>query len=241
MKIFKDVFAHYKAYRTKKKIQKYIAPPFCNNIKIEKDILKNIRIAIKGRNNTIEMKNLKLAEGAVLYIKIHGDNNSILLDSISLSGKMDIRMGAEHDNFGPISNHYIEIKRETSIESLTYVTYNSNTGCIIGEKCMLAFDIVIYNTDAHAILDYSTKKLVNYVKGINIGNHCWIGQSVSIMKNTSLADDCIVGGFSVLAGRHDKSHAIYAGNPAKLVKENRTWDSNGRKYGYIDNIDVKNK
>lgn len=82
---------------------------------------------------------------------------------------------ARRTKSAPISNHYIEIKRETSIESLTYVTYNSNTGCIIGERCMLAFDIVIYNTDAHAILDYSTKKLINYVKGINIGNHCWIG------------------------------------------------------------------
>lgn len=55
------------------------------------------------------------------------------------------------------------------------------------------------------------------------------------MKNTSLAEDCIVGAFSVLSGKHGTSHAVYAGNPAKLVKVNRTWDPNGKKYGYIDN------
>ena len=100
---------------------------------------------------------------------------------------------------------------------------------------MFSFDITIYNTDAHAILDYSTNNLVNYVNDIKISDHCWIGKEVNILKNTYIPKDCIIGANSVVCGKLKKEHAIYAGNPAVLVKENRTWDSNGKKYGYIDN------
>ena len=118
---------------------------------------------------------------------------------------------------------------------MSYYTYNSYSYCIIGEKCMFSSEITLYNTDAHPVLDKDTLKVINRVKGISIGNHCWIGQKASILKNTMIPDECIVGYGAVVTGILKENNAAYAGNPAKCIKTNITWDSNGRKFGYIEN------
>lgn len=144
-------------------------------------------------------------------------------------------MGQRHDYFGDIENAQFTINKNTSIEDMKYITYNSNSKCIIVEKCMFSFGITLYNTDAHAILDYKTNRLVNFVDGIYVGNHCWVGMNATLLKNTIIPDDCIIGEQSVVSGRLPVEHSVYAGNPVRLVKENRTWDANGKKYGYIEN------
>ena len=210
-----------------------------NNINIDAGIMGNIKMKIGGENNTIRLKNIQMDQNSRITIEICGSNNIITINDISLSQDVLIRMGQNHNNFGAIENAELRIKKGTSIEEMQYITYNSNSKCIIGENCMFSFGIIIYNTDAHAILDYKTKRLVNFVDGIYIGNHCWIGMDVTLLKNTIIPDDCIIGTQSVVSGKLPVEHAVYAGNPVRLVKENRTWNSNGRKYGYINNNAVK--
>ena len=85
---------------------------------------------------------------------------------------------------------------------------------------------------------FNTKKVINKVKGIKLGDHIWLGANSSIMKNVTLPDDCIVGWNSVVSSsinRQIEPHSIIAGNPAKLVKRGVTWDANGAKYGYSKN------
>lgn len=210
-----------------------------NNINVDAGIMGNIKMKIWGGNNTIILKNIQMDQNSRITIEICGSNNIITINDISLSQDVLIRMGQNHNNFGAIENAEFRIKKGTSIEKMQYITYNSNSKCIIGENCMFSFGITIYNTDAHAILDYKTKRLVNFVDGIYIGNHCWIGMNVTLLKNTIIPDDCIIGTQSVVSGKLPVEHAVYAGNPVRLVKENRTWDSNGRKCGYINNNAAK--
>lgn len=210
-----------------------------NNINIDAMIMGNIKMKIGGENNTIILKNIQMDQNSRITIEICGSNNIIAISDISLSQDILIRMGQNHNNFGAIENAEFRIKKGTSIEEMQYITYNSNSKCIIGENCMFSFGITIYNTDAHAILDYKTKRLVNFVDGIYIGNHCWVGMNVTLLKNTIIPDDCIIGTQSVVSGKLPVEHAVYAGNPVRLVKENRTWDANGRKHGYINNDAAK--
>lgn len=210
-----------------------------NNINIDAEIIGNVKIKIGGANNTIDLKNIRLEQDSRITIEICGNNNIISMNGVSLSQNMLIRMGQNHDYFGAIENAEFRINKGTSIEEMQYITYNCNSKCIIGEECMFSFGITIYNTDARAILDYKTKRLVNFVDGIYIGNHCWIGMNVTLLKNTVIPDDCIIGTQSVVSGKLSVEHAVYAGNPVRLVKENRTWDANGRKYGYINNDAAK--
>ena len=210
-----------------------------NNINIDARIMGNIKMKIGGENNTIILKNIQMDQNSRITIEICGSNNIITINDISLNQDILIRMGQNHNNFGAIENAEFRIKKGTSIEEMQYITYNSNSKCIIGEKCMFSFGITIYNTDAHAILDYKSKRLVNFVDGIYIGNHCWVGMNVTLLKNTIIPDDCIIGTQSVVSGKLPVEHAVYAGNPVRLIKENRTWDANGRKYGYINNNAAK--
>lgn len=206
-----------------------------NHIKIEKAILGDIRLHVDGRNNIIDLSRIKLANGAKIFISIVGDSNKVLGKDIKVRGDSYIIIGQNHPNFGAVKNSRLEIGMGTSIESMRYITFNSDTFCSIGENCMFSSDITLWNTDAHPILDLQTKEVKNWVNGISIGNHCWLGEKSSVLKNSFIPDDCIIGYNTVVSGKLPKSHSIYAGNPAKFIKSGITWDPNGARRGYIKN------
>ena len=207
-----------------------------NNIKVAKKIMKFVELNISGVNNTVIIENIETNRGKII-INIFGDNNSIIIkEGLKLSGRLNVLIGQNHSNFGKVVNSEFYIDKNTGIESLQYVTFNSNTYCHIGKSCMFAYDIIIFNTDAHPIFNKDTMEIINKVKGVNIGYHCWVGANVTILKNTQIADGCIVGWGSIVSGKHLTPNCAIAGNPARKVKEGITWDSNGAKYGYIDNI-----
>ena len=99
---------------------------------------------------------------------------------------------------------------------------------------MFAFNIALYHTDSYPIFDLKTNNIINKVKTMSIGNHVWIGAHVSILKNTIIPNDCIIGWGSVVSGKFIQTNCIIAGNPAKIVKTGITWDANGSK-GYVQN------
>lgn len=94
----------------------------------------------------------------------------------------------------------------------------------IGEDCMFSNDVEIRNGDSHVILDKETGKRTNYAKPITIGNHVWLTAHVRVLKGSVIPDESIVGNSSVFSGKFDTPNAIYAGNPAKLVKAGITWN-----------------
>ena len=50
-----------------------------------------------------------------------------------------------------------------------------------------------------------------------IGDNCWIGRNVSIMKGVTIGDNCVIAANSVVT-KSIPSNCIAAGNPAKVVK-----------------------
>ena len=205
-----------------------------NLINVPIKLLKKVDININGENNRVEIdENANISD--FLQIKVYGDNNFIKIAGGTNINKLRVAIGQKHKNFGKANNSVFVFDESSSVESLEYVTFNSNSKCVIGKKCMFSFDITIYNTDAHPILDVNTNEIVNKVKEINIGDHCWVGAHSTILKNTQIADDCIVGWASVVSGKHLIPHCAIAGNPAKKVREGVTWSPNGSN-GYIQNI-----
>ncbi|MBR7158756.1 MAG: acyltransferase [Alphaproteobacteria bacterium] len=94
---------------------------------------------------------------------------------------------------------------------------------IIGEKCMFSDNITIWG-DGHAVLDVNTHKVLNKPSSpIIIGNHCWIGERVTLTKNAQIPDDSIVGIASVVTKKFIEEHTVIAGSPAKVVKSGITW------------------
>ena len=56
-------------------------------------------------------------------------------------------------------------------------------------------------------------------KGISIGKNCWIGAKVTILDGVIIEDGCIIAAGSVVIEGIYKRNCIYAGVPAKFIKE----------------------
>ena len=63
-----------------------------------------------------------------------------------------------------------------------------------------------------------------YGKPITIGNDCWFGGSVTILPGVTIQDNVVVGAGSVVT-KDLESGWIYAGNPAKKIREIKKEDS----------------
>ena len=132
-----------------------------------------------------------------------------------------------------------------------YVDYGSFTK--IGKNCYFNFNLVILDvcpvtigdnvfvgpnvsilTALHSLLakereiyfdqekGYYTDR--EYGKPITIESNCWIGGNVTILPGVTIHENVVVGAGSVVT--HDlESGAIYAGNPAKKIREIREEDS----------------
>ena len=107
------------------------------------------------------------------------------------------------------------------------VTLNGNTNicCLsnveIGEKTLVSWDCLFMDTDFHKI--YVEENLINENKPITIGKNCWIGCRTTFLKGSELADNSVVGAGSLVNKKLNKENCIYAGNPAKMIKENVRW------------------
>lgn len=204
-----------------------------NTVLISEEQTDHVFLQLSGSNNIIDLRNLKIK--GIVEINIFGDNNKITFDEHTSIGEyLKIRIGNTSKNFGKANHTEFTVGKNTTFESVQYITYNCNAKCTIGNDCMFAFGITLFNTDAHPVFDFSSGEIINKVKGITIGEHCWIGANSTILKNTVLAEDTIIGWGSVVSGKNAVCHCAMGGNPAKIIKNNITWKKDGRN-GYVQN------
>lgn len=87
------------------------------------------------------------------------------------------------------------------------------TGSIFGEG------VKIYDHN-HRFSDFSVPiKDQDYSIGtVVIGNHCWIGSNVVILKNTIIEDNCVIGAGCIISGTI-KKNTIVKNNNNTYVKE----------------------
>ena len=55
-----------------------------------------------------------------------------------------------------------------------------------------------------------------------IGDFCWIGSNVVIMKGVTIGDGSVIAANSVVTS-NIPPHSLASGNPAQVVSENITW------------------
>lgn len=202
----------------------------------EKFNKSKLNLHIKGKNNTIIIKRDCQIQGC-LSIRGFMDDTTIEIGENFRCQNVVFQLGQDHPCFGKIKDVKICIGDNSSWESGALITFNSHTSVIVGRDCMFAGNVMLYNTDAHPVFNYETGTLINKVGSIHIGNHVWLGANSTVLKNSSIADDCILGFGAVYSGIKggEHPHSVFAGNPARLVKSNVTWNNDGAKFGYIDN------
>ena len=137
------------------------------------------------------------------------------------------------NNYNVMTNANINAKYKAVIEIGDYVTSGerfflssgSRSGVYIGNDCMISHDVSILGTNGHSIIDDEKKenRTLKSEKPIRIGNHVWLGKGCSLLYGTDIGDGSIVGTGSMAKGIYP-SNCIIAGNIAKVIREECTWD-----------------
>lgn len=174
---------------------------------------KQLKITIYGKNNLIQIDQSVYMEKSSIFIS--GNNNHVVLKS-NVHGIVDIQILSDMCR--------VEIDEKTGFTGTKIVLGDKNSTVTFGRECIVAKDTIIYVTDFHSVIDFKTGYPINQGRYIKVGNHCWIGEGVKILKNTRIEDDVIVGAFSLVSRDLDEPHSVYAGVPAKKCKENVSWD-----------------
>lgn len=179
-------------------------------------------IVITGDNNIINIIDSHINGNTNIIIDCN--DSKLILDNISVINGLNIRNGNFAFYNKKQKNIFTKIAKGTSIESLEINNMNNESIVYIGEYCMIAPNVVIFNTDSHPIYDTITNEIVNNEpNSIIIGEHCWLAHSSTIMKNVKLASNCIVARNSHVVKSCNDEFCIVGGNPARILKRNRNF------------------
>lgn len=173
--------------------------------------LKNSAITIFDNRNT-----LNIGENCIINdcsITIHGNNNTLIIeDKARLLGGARISMEG---------NSTIRIGYNAGVRKVSFLAKDANIE--IGELCMFSNDIIVRNHDSHKVINLEDGKISNHAQDIVLGRHVWIGQNVTILKGCNIGDDSILA-LGAVVTKSCPPNSIMAGNPAKIVKSDITWD-----------------
>ena len=198
------------------------------------------------------LNKLNLIDGVQVYIndkaKIHdeltfrneGINNKVFLDSNAVLGLLskprieffgsfnNLCLGSRaklkrgHVRFGSNNNRII-LGNNTTVEN-AYFLCDDGSKIILGDDCMLSYDLEFRTTDAHQLIDMNSKEVINPPDDILLGDHVWIGKGACIMQGASIASNSIVGTRALVTKVFEQENIALAGVPARIVRENVTWD-----------------
>lgn len=188
-------------------------------IKVDKTaVLKNTEIYVyPGASLSIECEcqisdsviyvgkgNLTLSEFTIVErSKIMVDDGSAYIDNHCKIAAKRVWV-----RFGGILN----IGCYTNINSLSEIRCDELIK--IGSYNQISYGVRIWDTNTHSVLSSDKRRRVTEEKfpyfgfesskpatrPIYIGNDCWIGENVAILKGTNIKDGCIVGYGTLLAG-----------------------------------------
>lgn len=182
-----------------------------NRIILKGSFLRKTKIKIQGRNNSLIISPENRLNNCLIYIS--GDNCQIKIDKHCILKNVELWI---EDNNGKI-----EIGYRSTIEG-AHISATEGQSIIIGEDCMFSHGIDIRNGDSHSIVDLKTGKRTNHAKQVVIGNHVWLGSDVKVLKGSIVKDGSIISTGAIITGQVD-ANSIYAGIPAKKIKENINW------------------
>lgn len=124
------------------------------------------------------------------------------------------------------NNSMVFIGSDTTWESGAILSGSGNI-VALGNDCMASNSIMIRTSDGHTIFDRSTGNPINDPADVMIGHHVWLGNSSRVNKGTRIGTGAIVGQCAIASGSLDAA-ALYAGTPARKLKEGVVWSRTHR-------------
>ncbi len=168
-----------------------------------------LNVFVYGNDNTITIDRSCVFNGVTICV--WGDGNSLKIgrDAKIQRGNIMLQKGAR-----------LVIEHNATFQEVSFVLQSKC--CEIGADCMFSSGVNIRNHDGHKIINQITGAQCNSPGDILIGPHVWVGQDVTILKNSKIGEGSIVGSKALVAGDIE-ANSIAVGIPAKVIKHNSTW------------------
>lgn len=185
----------------------------------------DIDVRVQGYDNTVRI-DTDSYRGSV---SVYGVGNTVIIEEgVWVCKPCSIVLGSPGC---PCFNCSIIVRRGTYLGEAELMCAEDGSSIEIGEHCMFSLGIQVWCTDGHTIRREDGS--LNIGKRISIGARVWVGMDVKIGKNTTIADDCMVGWGSIVTGRFEEPHCLLAGVPARVCRRGITWDER-RPMKYIE-------
>ena len=179
----------------------------CNNPDSVEFIDSNINI--NGEGNIIVIENGAKMKGCVL--KINGDNSLLYLSKSKHWYYLDATVN---------NNTAVYFGKNCYFNGRMTVVTSERQNVFVGKDGLFSYGICIRTADPHLVYDCNTKQRLNHSASVLIGDHVWLGQAVMLLKGTQIGSGSIIGAGAVCAGKKVHSNTSFAGNPARLIREN---------------------
>lgn len=196
--------------------------------------INNIGIEIIGSNNNITFGKGVLVNGFLNIIikgnniNIHIGNNVIINRDVHCIFQPQIGSVPDNSSLSIGDNCFL------NGQNIYFEFGEKDTHIKIGKNCLFAYSIKLTTTDSHTIYDLDTKKRLNKPGDITIGDHCWICGEVTILNNTKVSDNSVIGIKSLVTKEFLEPNCLIAGVPAKIYRRNINWDNKIDSGIYLD-------
>lgn len=206
--------------------------------------LRNVKIfAFSGVNKIYIGKNTQISDSIIIAnngnISI-GENNIIQKSEDSFQTKLQVDNGTlKIGDYNRIScviwirfGGLVKIGSRNAINQRTEIRADEKV--TIGDYNQISYDCVIWDTNTHNIYNAEKRREITdkqypafgleYEKPktspVLIGNDCWIGRRVSILKGTSIGDKCVIAFNTMLSKQQLKPNSTVMNSYNLIIKEN---------------------
>lgn len=192
-----------------------------------KNIVRDKNVYLIPHKGTV----IELDKTARIYIK--GNNIALCVDKLKKSkAEMFLRMKKNakwYSNNGAqvFFDTYIKID-ENAILNTGFFSINSGSEIgvskkiNIGEDVMMGRNIIIYDTDYHQVFN-KEKKIRNYAKDVNIEDHVWLTNNVTVLKGVKIGKNSIVSSQTLIRESFPENSFIAGDSSGKIISECYGW------------------
>lgn len=175
------------------------------------DKIRN-KIKIDKSSKVFIGKNIKMSK---CHVIIKGKNNTLVIEDNCILRSSTIEIVGD--------NCKIEIGKNCMIGKDCYLSAKEeNITLVIREDCGLSRNVKIMTSDGHPI--YQNSKRCNNAQSVLVNEHVWIADNVTILKGVTIDSDSVIG-INATVTKNIPANSVAAGNPARVVKNNISWDS----------------
>ena len=167
-----------------------------------------------GKNSQIDTGNVHPALLRRIAIVIGDDCHVVFQEIRVLNSMVSIYMN---------NNAKIKFGPGQAFNGICNFHLHEPSKIIVGSNCLWSNGTVT-TSDYHSIVDASSGLRINASQDVIIGDRVWCGLDFLILKGVQIGHDSVLAAKSVLTRGSYPTNVILAGNPAKVVKTDITWD-----------------